>query len=178
MLAWITTDQRRHRRAATLLGAAEVLWTDIGTSITAFGHYLDHHNACERRIRAALGDTAFTGAFREGQVMTYQEAIAYALDERPRPAGRPRHEPHAPLTRREREVAGLLADGLSNREIAAALVISPRTAESHVENILTKLGLTNRTQVAAWTARHRAAADGPAGRRSGPGASRPTAGNA
>jgi non-specific serine/threonine protein kinase len=56
------------------------------------------------------------------------------------------------LTRREREVAELLAEGLSNREIAARLVISLRTAESHVEHILAKLGLTNRTQVAAWAA--------------------------
>jgi non-specific serine/threonine protein kinase len=66
------------------------------------------------------------------------------------------------LTRRERQVADLLAQGLSNREIATGLMISPRTAESHVENILTKLGCTNRTQVAAWVATHRRAADGTA----------------
>jgi predicted ATPase/DNA-binding NarL/FixJ family response regulator len=156
VLAWITADQRHHRRAAALLGAADALWTDVGTSITAFGHYLDHHNACERHIRAALGDAAFTEAFRAGQVMTYREALTYAIDEPRRPARTPERDAWAALTRRERQVADLLAEGLSNREIAAALVIAPRTAESHVENILTKLGMTNRTQAVAWAAAGRA----------------------
>jgi len=56
------------------------------------------------------------------------------------------------LTRREREVAVLVARGLTNRQIAAAAHISERTAESHVQHILDKLGFTNRTQVAAWVA--------------------------
>jgi DNA-binding CsgD family transcriptional regulator len=56
------------------------------------------------------------------------------------------------LTRREREIATLLAQGLSNRQIAAANHISERTVESHVQHILDKLGLANRTQVATWTA--------------------------
>jgi DNA-binding NarL/FixJ family response regulator len=54
------------------------------------------------------------------------------------------------LTRREWEIAQLLAEGLSNKEIAARLVIAPRTAETHVEHILTKLGFTSRTQASAW----------------------------
>jgi DNA-binding NarL/FixJ family response regulator len=57
------------------------------------------------------------------------------------------------LTSREREVALLLADGLANRAIAERLAVSERTVETHVRNLLTKLGLTNRTQVAAWTLR-------------------------
>ena len=48
------------------------------------------------------------------------------------------------------EIAGLVAQGLSNREIASKLVISQRTAETHVEHILTKLGFTSRAQIAAW----------------------------
>lgn len=56
----------------------------------------------------------------------------------------------APLTRREAEVAELVSEGLGNREIAARLVISPRTAETHVEHILGKLGFRTRTQIAAW----------------------------
>jgi DNA-binding CsgD family transcriptional regulator len=55
------------------------------------------------------------------------------------------------LTARERQIALMLADGLANRQIADQLVISERTVESHVRNLLTKLDLTNRTQVAAWT---------------------------
>ena len=57
------------------------------------------------------------------------------------------------LTAREREIAGLLADGLSNRAIAERLVLSERTVETHVRSILAKLGLANRTQVAAWARR-------------------------
>ncbi|MBA3287538.1 MAG: response regulator transcription factor [Acidimicrobiia bacterium] len=56
----------------------------------------------------------------------------------------------SPLTRREREVAGLVAEGLTNREIAARLFLSERTAENHVQHILTKLGLGNRSQIAVW----------------------------
>ncbi|HWD81109.1 MAG TPA: LuxR family transcriptional regulator [Kribbella sp.] len=55
-----------------------------------------------------------------------------------------------PLSRREREVAELVADGLSNREIASRLVISERTAQNHVQHILGKLGFVNRAQIAAW----------------------------
>jgi DNA-binding NarL/FixJ family response regulator len=57
------------------------------------------------------------------------------------------------LTARERQIALLLADGLANRTIADRLAVSERTVESHVRNLLTKLGLANRTQVAAWTLR-------------------------
>ncbi|MFF1953478.1 helix-turn-helix transcriptional regulator, partial [Kitasatospora herbaricolor] len=57
-------------------------------------------------------------------------------------------EPETPLTRREREIAGLVAKGLPNKDIAERLVISPRTVETHVQNVLTKLGFTSRTQIA------------------------------
>ncbi|MGH3737637.1 MAG: ATP-binding protein [Micromonosporaceae bacterium] len=58
-----------------------------------------------------------------------------------------------PLTRREREIATLVSQGLTNRQIAAAARISERTAENHVQHILTKLGFATRTQIAAWVAR-------------------------
>jgi DNA-binding NarL/FixJ family response regulator len=59
-------------------------------------------------------------------------------------------EPVEPLSPRELDVAALVADGMTNRAIAAALYISERTAQNHVQHILTKLGLANRTQVATW----------------------------
>ena len=63
--------------------------------------------------------------------------------------GRP---PASPLSPREREVAALIARGLTNRDIAAALVIAERTADTHVQHILNKLGFRARAQVAAWAA--------------------------
>jgi DNA-binding NarL/FixJ family response regulator len=59
------------------------------------------------------------------------------------------------LTAREEQIAVLLAKGLSNKAIAKTLVIAQRTAETHVANILVKLGLNSRGQVAAWVAEHR-----------------------
>jgi len=61
-------------------------------------------------------------------------------------------EPWRPLTAREFEVARLIAEGLTNAEIAAQLDIAPKTASSHVEHILAKLGVTRRAEIAAWTA--------------------------
>ena len=57
-----------------------------------------------------------------------------------------------PLTRREAEIAVLVSQGLTNRQIAAAAHISERTVETHVQHILDKLGFASRTQIAAWVA--------------------------
>lgn len=148
-LAWIAAGQQRHRRAATLLGAADARWTDSGLAVSGFQHLIGCHDACEQQARGALGDAAFGEAVQAGQALSYADAIAFALDEGRRLATPPAGKP-APLTRREQQVAELVGQGLSNKEIAVALVVSRRTAESHVERILTKLNLGNRTQVAAW----------------------------
>ncbi len=67
------------------------------------------------------------------------------------------YSPRSPLTSREQEIAELVAQGMSNKQIAARLVIAQRTAEGHVEHILTKLGFTSRSQIAGWVAERRAA---------------------
>ena len=100
-------------------------------------------------MRAAVGKRQLAAAGREGRHSTVEAAIASILDQAataapPSPAGS--------LTDREREVAALVADGLSNRAIAARLVISQRTVDGHVERILAKLCFTSRSQVAAWSA--------------------------
>ena len=92
--------------------------------------------------------------------MTKAEAIAFARGKAPPVRARERrpHESEFELTDREREVAVLVARGASNKEIARALVISPRTAERHVTRIMTKLGFGSRAQVASWVAEQQAIA--------------------
>jgi DNA-binding NarL/FixJ family response regulator len=101
--------------------------------------------------RRALGEQRWGARYAEGSALERAAAVALALGER-RAGGTSVPPTPGPLTRRQREVAGLVAQGMTDREIAARLVISPRTAESHVEQILTRLGFRSRAQIAAWTA--------------------------
>jgi DNA-binding NarL/FixJ family response regulator len=104
-----------------------------------------------------MGDPAFAAACADGAAMPIDAALAYALGEhRPAAAGPER----SPLTRRETEISHLVADGMSNKDIAATLVIAQRTAEGHVEHILNKLGFNSRAQIAAWVGQKRTAGGG------------------
>jgi len=160
-LAWIAAINGDFERAARLLGAANRQWQLIGRVLYGARHWLAGREDCETRTRAALGDQAYDKAVRYGAALTLDQAVHYALG-KPEPpaktskgrAGRPttgaEPVPAIALTPREREVAELVAQGLSNKQIATRLVLSQRTAESHVENILRKLGFTTRTQIATW----------------------------
>lgn len=106
------------------------------------------------RIRAAIGDAAFDRAFELGAGYSLDQAVALALGGETPQAPAARTGLAGRLTEREYEIAVLLGDGLSNREIAARLVISQRTAETHVERILRKLAFTSRAQVARWIRDH------------------------
>jgi DNA-binding NarL/FixJ family response regulator len=91
------------------------------------------------------GRAAAAWLLTEGRQLTLDEALAAGLNDRPGdwwPAGEG-------LTRRESEVAELVARGMTNREIAAQLYLSTRTVETHVDHILTKLDLSTRTQLVA-----------------------------
>lgn len=152
-LAWVAGSAQDHARAASLLGAAHSIWRSLGTDINAFGPELaDHHVACERQARRALRDPAFRAAFERGLRPTVEEAIGFAGEQPPAPEVPGGPEPA--LTRRELEIAALVAGGLTNRAIAERLVVSPRTVDGHVQNALTKLGFTSRSQLAAWVAEH------------------------
>ncbi|HYY17994.1 MAG TPA: LuxR C-terminal-related transcriptional regulator, partial [Streptosporangiaceae bacterium] len=133
--------------------------------------------------RGRLGASAAAALFAEGRETVAEDAVGFALapdqDQlMPGPAAAaepawtdpsrlpaltgsgPRqdtggaHRGPTPLTPREHEIVMLIAQGLSNREIADELVISPATAARHVANILAKLGFSSRTQVASWATRH------------------------
>jgi predicted ATPase/DNA-binding NarL/FixJ family response regulator len=162
-LAWIAASRHQYERAAVLLGAAAGLWRSMGTTLEGHQHLVGYQRDCERQARQALGEQAFQAAYTRGLEMSGEDAVAYALQQPPEerlgkpptpavPAAAAAEPGAAPLTSRELQVARLVAQGRSNKEIAARLVISRRTAEGHVEHILTKLGFTSRAQVAAWVA--------------------------
>jgi non-specific serine/threonine protein kinase len=141
----------RPDRAARLHGAAEAVRRAIGQA-----QHPDDQAQFERHlaeVRAAAGD-AFEQLWAEGMAMGIDEAITYALSTDQPPAQTPEGEPAEDrsrrLSRREREVATLVARGLTNRQIAAELSIAERTADTHVSNILGKLGLASRAQLATW----------------------------
>jgi non-specific serine/threonine protein kinase len=100
--------------------------------------------------RATLGDEAYDAAWAEGRSMTQEQAVALAAQTVGRAEARAMAELPGGLTRREAEVTGLVARGLTNEAIAQELVLSERTVEMHVSNALHKLGLSTRTQLAAW----------------------------
>ncbi|MCL6739287.1 helix-turn-helix domain-containing protein, partial [Streptomyces neyagawaensis] len=102
----------------------------------------------------ALGPAGYEKALAEGaRHDSPARAIALALDTSTgADSGRtaPAATAPCPLSRRERQVAALVAEGMTNRQIAAQLVLSPRTVDGHMDSIMTKLGCSRRTQVAAW----------------------------
>ncbi|MET8681739.1 LuxR C-terminal-related transcriptional regulator [Streptomyces sp. NPDC004647] len=152
-LAWTAGAQDLHAQAADLLGAARVFWRVVGASPARYGHFVGAHERCEAQARAAIGDKRFQAAMSRSETLRPDDAVALALGERPTAAAESAMDPTA-LTPREREIAVLISQGLSNREIAARLVIAQRTAEGHVEHILAKLGFHSRTQIAAWAPEH------------------------
>jgi non-specific serine/threonine protein kinase len=151
LLAWAAHAELRHRRAAYLLGCADSIWHRIGAPLFGMRHLLRYHEQCISGARGMLGAAAFEAELAKGRQTSLDRAISAALEESTAPAGPAAGAANgAVLTPREREVAGLIAEGLSNKAIAAKLVIAQRTVEAHVEHILDKLGFSSRTQVAAW----------------------------
>jgi DNA-binding NarL/FixJ family response regulator len=155
MLARVAMAQAAPEHGVRLFAAAAAARQAIGTPSAPADVAED-----ERRLaiaRGALGEPAFVDAWADGWNMPLERAIQSALADTPSAPDTRDEMSHTPddmsrpsLTRREREVAVLVARGLTNRQVAAELVIALRTAEAHVEHILDKLGLTSRTQVATW----------------------------
>lgn len=151
LLSWLAHDRGAMERSAELAGAAGSVWAQIGTSIEAFGPRIHEES---RLVTAAVDRRLGAEARRLRSAtsgMTRLEAVELALGVHPAPVAA--SAPH-PLTRREVEVATLIADGLTSKAIADRLVISPRTVDGHVERIFSKLDVTSRSQIAAWAAEH------------------------
>jgi predicted ATPase/DNA-binding CsgD family transcriptional regulator len=159
MLAWIAAGTGEGARAALLLGAAGRLRRAGGPAAPPGAALLGRaHRDCvaatRRGLTEALGESGAAAHLRRGQRLRLVEILELAgvAAGAPEQATPPAGPGSGVLTRRECEVARLVADGLSNKEIAARLAISQRTAESHVKNILAKLHFGSRAQVAAWMA--------------------------
>jgi non-specific serine/threonine protein kinase len=161
-LASLADQAGLFEHAAPLFGAAQALRSRLGAPFEAAD--LVAYNQHVQHVRAMLGEAVSRKAWAEGQHMSQAEAIRYAqglsthlANSRPRSSRdvaklhklRIRQE-FGGLTAREREVVALIVQGKTNREIANLLVVSERTVDKHVGQILSKLGFRARAQVAAW----------------------------
>jgi DNA-binding CsgD family transcriptional regulator len=139
------------RLGAQLLGAAETVRTEAGA--TLIGTLAPLLAKAEESAIMALGAARFEAEFEAGKGLRRDTAIRLALGQPDRAAAAAsEYGSVAPLGKREADVARLVADGLSNKQIGARLFISERTVDSHVRSILNKLGFNSRAQIAGWMA--------------------------
>ncbi len=138
----------RIERGLRLVGAAETIRRRSGQ--TGDPWWRERVGAAAARAHEALPEARARVALAEGRRLTAQQAVEYALDDRWRQPATPR----VPLTGRERDVAALVTQGLTNRQIGERLRVSERTVEAHLDHIRTKLDLRSRAQIAAWAAKN------------------------
>jgi predicted ATPase/class 3 adenylate cyclase/DNA-binding CsgD family transcriptional regulator len=149
-LGVLASEAGSHREAARLFGAAEAIRLRMGA--VRFKVYDAGYEASVAALRDALGEEDFESAWAEGAALSIEEAIAYAQrgrGERRRPT-----TGWASLTPTERDVVRLVTEGLANNDIATRLFVSPRTVQTHLTHVYTKLGLTSRVQLVQEAARH------------------------
>jgi non-specific serine/threonine protein kinase len=146
--------RQEHQHAICLFGTANEIRVQIG--VIRWFEDPDYNRALAA-ARAEVGEDALLSAQATARNQSLEEMIAWVLS-----AGEPMARatelttPSEPsiLSAREWEVAGLVANGLSNRRIAEKLVVSKRTVDAHVRHILGKLGFSSRSQLAAWFTTH------------------------
>jgi predicted ATPase/DNA-binding CsgD family transcriptional regulator len=139
------------RLAAHLLGAADTMRTEVGANVMPFLAPLLAR--AQESAAASLGAVRFKAEYEAGRGLGWDRALALALGEPAPAAAAASGDASAGLLgKREADVARLVADGLTNRQIGTRLFISERTVDSHVRSILNKLGVSSRAQIAAWMA--------------------------
>jgi non-specific serine/threonine protein kinase len=162
-VAMLEVAQRQPVRAAQLLGTADAVRVTIGDRLNRADQLW--HDRMLGTIRNAMREEAFASAWAHGVLMTPDEAVAYAQQSiqdvgsnagagSQSPGGPGDADSVSPLSRRETEVATLVSQGLTNRQIAGKLVVAEATAAKHIEHILDKLGLTSRAEIAVWATEH------------------------
>jgi DNA-binding CsgD family transcriptional regulator len=139
-----------HREAARLFGAAHAARERMGAA--RFKIYDAGYQASVAALRDTMGNNDFDSAWDEGAALSIEEAIAYAQrgrGQRKRPTSG-----WAALTPAELDVVRLVSEGLSNNDVATRLFVSPRTVQTHLTHVYTKLNLTSRVQLVQEAARH------------------------
>ena len=159
-LACVAGVEGEAGRAARLFGTAEALLEAIGLPPATDQRTLEEPYLVA--ARSQLDVASWEASFAEGKAMTLEQAVEYALSAgeivTPTPEAPDEPATHAQpvsLTRREQEIAQLVARGLTNRQIATELSISEHTAATHVRRILKKLGLQSRSQIGSWLTQQR-----------------------
>jgi DNA-binding CsgD family transcriptional regulator len=149
-LGTLAGDAGSHREAARLLGAAGAIRQRMGA--VRFKVYDASYEASAAALRDAMSQNDFESAWTEGAALSIDQAVAYAQrgrGQRKRPTSG-----WSSLTPTERDVVRLVSEGLSNNDIATRLFVSPRTVQTHLSHVYTKLGLASRVQLAQEAARH------------------------
>jgi ATP/maltotriose-dependent transcriptional regulator MalT len=136
------------RLAAQLLGAADTVRTRVGANVMQF--LAPSLARAGSSAAMALGATRFEAELEAGKRLSRDTARELALGEHPHGAAASGNASTGPLGKRETDVARLIADGLTNKQVGTRLFISERTVDSHVRSILNKLGFNSRAQIAAW----------------------------
>jgi predicted ATPase/DNA-binding CsgD family transcriptional regulator len=157
-IAALAAAQGQPILALQLAGAAAGIRDRSGSSITPMRRTL--LDQWLSPLQQALGQDVIGSAWETGRAIPVDQAVELALaatqpqpEQSHQPPGDSR-QPGRELSPREQQVAALLAEGLTNREIADRLVITQRTVASHIEHILEKLGFASRHQVGVWVAEH------------------------
>ena len=149
-LACAATSAGDYERAACLRGAADTTWRATAALFAKAVVRSLNTEPVDQTIRRALSEARYQAAFSRGAGFSDEETLEYAVGGHSQPPATRAPSESVRLTPRETEVAELVASGMSNRDIAVKLVIAQRTAEGHVERILSKLGFRSRAQIAAW----------------------------
>ena len=147
-LGWHAASSGQARLGAQLLGAAETVATGAGAII--YGPAVPLLAAAKESAVAALGASKFEAEFKTGKRLSREAALRLAFGESDHVEGATQRIEVGPLAKREVEVARLIAEGLSNKQIGARLFISDPTVASHIRNIMNKLGVNSRAQIASW----------------------------
>ncbi|MGA7464177.1 helix-turn-helix transcriptional regulator [Mycobacterium sp.] len=149
-LADLIGDGGSAREATRVFGAADAIRQRIGE--VRFKIYDAGYEGSVGALRDTMGEQDFDSAWAEGAALSVEEAIGYAQRGRGQ-----RNRPTSgwgSLTPTERDVVRLVSEGLANNDIATRLFVSPRTVQTHLTHVYTKLGLTSRVQLAQEAARH------------------------